>query len=84
LRNRCAKVRRKGSAVDVIFWQTGTARLLPHLLKGRPSGPVFLTARHARVVLAPADLYEATGQARLSYRRAAELFTAITGEATLH
>jgi integrase len=41
-RNRCAKVRRKGNAVDVIVWQTGTARLLPRLLRGR-AGPVFLT-----------------------------------------
>ena len=38
LRNRCAKVRRKGNAVDVIVWQTGTARLLPRLLKGRSGG----------------------------------------------
>jgi integrase len=29
LRNRCAKVRRKGNAADVIVWQTATARLLP-------------------------------------------------------
>lgn len=32
-RNRCARVRRNGNAVDVIVWQTGTARLLPRLLK---------------------------------------------------
>jgi integrase len=84
LRNRCAKVRRKGNAVDVIVWQTGTARLLPRLLKGRTAGPVFLTDRRARVPLAPADVYEPTGQARLSYRRAAERFTEATGGATLH
>jgi integrase len=84
LRNRSAKVRRKGSAVDVIIWQTGTARLLPRLLKGRTDGPVFLTGRRARVPLAPVDLAPATGQARLSYRRAAELFTAATDGATLH
>jgi integrase/recombinase XerC/integrase/recombinase XerD len=83
-RNRCAKVRRKGNAVDVIVWQTGTARLLPRLLKGRATGPVFLTDRRARVVLAPSDVYEPTGQARLSYRRAAEVFTEATGGATLH
>jgi len=35
LRNRCAKVRRKGNAADVIVWQTGTARVLPRLLRGR-------------------------------------------------
>jgi integrase len=27
--NRCATVVRKGGARDVIYWQTGTARLLP-------------------------------------------------------
>jgi integrase len=33
-RNRRSKVTRKGSAVDIIVWQTGTARLLPRLLGG--------------------------------------------------
>jgi integrase len=49
LADRRAKVRRKGGAIDIIVWQTGTARLLPRLLKGRKSGPVFLTDRRARV-----------------------------------
>ncbi len=40
-----AKVRRKGGAVDWIIWQTGTARLLPRLLKGRKSG---LSTRRCR------------------------------------
>lgn len=84
LRNRSAKVRRKGSAVDVIIWQTATARLLPRLIKGRTSGPLFLTERRARLPLNTADLDPVTGQARLSYRRAAELFTNTTGGATLH
>jgi integrase len=89
MRNRCAKVRRKGSAVDVIVWQTATARLLPRLLKGRRTGPVFLTGRRARVELPPGDLDPASGRARLSYRRAAELFTQTTaassgGPWTLH
>ena len=53
LRNRCAKVRRKGNAVDVIVWQTGTARLLPRLLKGRSGGPVFLTDRRGRGAMGP-------------------------------
>lgn len=50
-RNRCAKVHRKGGAVDVIVWQTATARLLPRLLGNRKIGPVFLTDRRARVQL---------------------------------
>jgi integrase/recombinase XerC/integrase/recombinase XerD len=84
LRNRCAKVRRKGNAVDTIVWQTATARLLPRLLKNRQTGPVFLTDRRARVQLPPGDLDPATGRARLSYRRAAELFEQATGGWTLH
>lgn len=77
-RNRRAKVTRKGSAVDIIVWQTGTARLLPRLLNGRTRGPVFLTDRRARVALAAADLDLATGRARLSYRRAEEIFNELT------
>jgi integrase/recombinase XerC/integrase/recombinase XerD len=74
-RNRRAKVTRKGSAVDIIVWQTGTARLLPKLLSGRTHGPVFLTERRTRVALAPADLDPVSGRARLSYRRAEQIFT---------
>ena len=83
LANRRAKVRRKGGAVDVIVWQTGTARLLPRLLKGRKSGPVFVTERKARVQLPPADL-DPSGRARLSYQQAEDLFKAAAGGKTLH
>ena len=61
--NRRARVRRKGGATDWITWQTSTARLL----KGRKSGPVFVTERKARVQLPAADLDE-HGHARLSYQ----------------
>ncbi|MDF2707060.1 MAG: site-specific recombinase [Nonomuraea muscovyensis] len=86
---RTARTRRKGGARDVIAWQTGTARLLPRLLAGRRSGPVFLTDRRARPSVAAADVCPTTGCARLSYRRAAELFeehtVRVLGEkATLH
>ena len=81
--NRKAKVRRKGGAVDVIVWQTGTARLLPRLLKGRTSGPVFVTHRKARVQLPAADL-DPSGRARLSYQQAEALFSVASGGATLH
>ena len=84
LPNRRAKVRRKGGAIDVIVWQTGTARLLPRLLKGRKSGPLFLTGRRARVELPPGDIDPASGRARLSYRQAEALFRAASGGATLH
>jgi integrase len=83
LPNRCAKVRRKGGAIDVIIWQTGTARLMPRLLKGRKSGPVFVTERKARVQLPASDLDE-HGRARLSYQQAAALFSEASGGATLH
>ena len=82
--NRRAKVRRKGGQLDTIVWQTGTARLLPRLLKGRKAGPVFLTERRARVELPPADVDPASGRARLSYRQAEDLFKAASGGATLH
>ena len=83
LPNRCAKVQRKGGARDLIVWQTGTARLLPRLLKGRTTGPVFVTERKARVQLPLADL-DPDGRARLSYKQAEALFKAASGGATLH
>ncbi len=84
LPNRKAKVRRKGGAIDTIVWQTGTARLLPRLLKGRKTGPLFLTVRRARVELPPCDVDQVSGRARLSYRQAEDLFKAASGGATLH
>jgi integrase len=77
-------VRRKGGAVDVIVWQTRTARLLPRLLKSRKSGPVFLADRKARVELPPGDIDPGSGRARLSYTHAQALFKAASGGATLH
>jgi integrase len=84
LRTHQARVRRKGGAADVIVWQTGTARLLPRLLQGRNAGPLFLTERRARVALPVADLDPVSGRARLSYRRAAEVFEQATGGWALH
>lgn len=85
LTRKRAVVRRKGGAIDTVHWQTGTARLLPYLIRGRTHGPVFLSSRPPAPGRAPAtrDLDPDTGLARLSYRRAAEVFTAETG-ATLH
>lgn len=60
--------------------RTATARLLPRLLAGRHTGPVFLTVRQARLELPSGDLDPTSGRARLSYRRAAELFTTATAE----
>jgi len=60
-----------------IKWQAATSQVLRWLLAGRTSGPVFVTGRRSAAP-APADRYAVTGQARMSYRRAAELFTALT------
>jgi integrase len=84
LPNRCARVRRKGGAVDSIVWQTGAARLLPRVLKGRKPGPVFVTERKVRVQLPAADL-DPPGRARLSYQQAeALLIMKASSGATLH
>lgn len=87
--NRRARVTRKGGAEDTVTWRTGTARLLPRMLDGRRSGPLYLTHRRARVELPPSDVDQASGRARLSYRRAAEGFEQATakmpeGPWTLH
>lgn len=87
--NRCARVTRKGGTVDVVAWQTGTAQLLPRMLAGRRTGPLFLTGRRAKPHVAVADTDPGSARGRLSYRRAAELFeentTSFTGGPfTLH
>jgi integrase len=84
LPNRRARVRRKGGTIVVIFWQTGTARLLPRPIKGRKSGPLGLTDRKARVELTRGDVDPATGRARMSYQQADALFKNSSGGATLH
>jgi integrase/recombinase XerD len=79
LSNRRARIRSKGGAVEWVFWQTGSAQLLPRLLTGRTSGPVFLAGRRPTRAVAGLDLDPTSGRARLSYRRAAELFQGRTG-----
>lgn len=61
-----------------IEWREGTSQVLRWLLTGRTWGPVFVTDRRAPARVAVADMYRATGQARMSYRRAAEIFTTLT------
>jgi integrase len=79
---RTASVRRKGGA-DIITWQARTAKLLPRLIGGRTSGPLFVTSRKARVELPAAHLDE-RGRGRLSYQQAEALFKEASGGATLH
>ncbi|SDT73429.1 integrase/recombinase XerD [Streptomyces sp. TLI_053] len=67
--------RRTRPPAPPLTWQAGTARLLPLHLAGRPTGPLLLTDRRAPATTPAADRCPHTGRARLSYRRAAELFT---------
>ncbi|MFC8877204.1 tyrosine-type recombinase/integrase [Streptomyces ardesiacus] len=64
----------KGGAVEWIHWQSGTAQLLPRLIAGRTRGPLFLTDRKAPARTPTLDTCPVTGRARLSYRRAEEIF----------
>jgi hypothetical protein len=59
-------------------WSEGTGALLCWLTAGRPEGLVFLTGRRAPAGTRPADVCPVTGRARMSYRRAAEIFTGVT------
>jgi hypothetical protein len=61
-----------------IEWREGTSQLLRWLLAGRTWGPVFVTDRRAPAHAVVADVCRVTGQARMSYRRAAEIFTTVT------
>ncbi len=83
---RRALTLRKGGDTDVLHYASGTARLLPKVINGRSRGPLFLAERLpvASRTGALTDLDPSTGQARLSYRRAAEVFQQASGGATLH
>jgi integrase/recombinase XerD len=59
-------------------WSPATADRLSWLLAGRSRGPVFLTERRAPAGVARPDVCPLTGRARMSYRRAAELFTVLS------
>lgn len=69
-----------GVAAADLRWGEATGQFLRWMLAGRTWGPVFVTGRRAagRTSRAAADVCHLTGQARLSYRRAAEIFTAVT------
>ncbi len=85
LANRRAVVVSKGGATELLHFQAGAARRLPRLIAGRARGPLFLADRRPAPGRAPAvdDLCPQTGRARLSYRRAEELFARASGW-TLH
>lgn len=64
--------------MEWIHWQSGTAQLLPRLIAGRTRGPLFLTDRKAPARTPTLDTCPVTGRARLSYRRAEEIFEGST------
>jgi len=86
LPNKRAVVISKGGDRELVYFQSGAARLLPRLIARRTRGPLFRSSRQPTPARTPAtaDRCPETGLARLSYRRAAELFTAATGGRTLH
>jgi integrase len=86
LDNKRARVRSKGGDVEWLHLQAGSARLLPRLIAGRSRGPLFLSDRRPAPARMPAaaDLCPYTGRARLSNRRAEELFSAASDGWTLH
>ncbi|MGO4615712.1 tyrosine-type recombinase/integrase [Nocardia sp. 2YAB30] len=94
LPGRCCPVKSKGATprtrrrgatrneyvLETVYWDAGTARLLPRLIKDRTSGPVFVTHRRPGPgkYLADRDICPDTGLARLSYDQARNLLDAAT------
>jgi integrase len=76
------RVRPRGGPrqADRIGWGGRSAELLPLLKIGRAAGPLFLTERRAAGRVPEPDRCPYTGRARLSVRRAAELFRVATGQ----
>jgi len=76
LDDKRARIRAKGGAIEYVYWQTATARLLPRLIDGRGAGPLFLADRRPAPARPPAtvDICPVTGRGRLSYQRAEYLF----------
>lgn len=78
---------REDYVLETVYWDAGTARLLPRLLKGRARGPVFVTHRRSGPgkVVSSRDVCPDTGPARLSYGQARALLdehTALRGPGT--
>ena len=75
------RVRGVTAASAGITWGEPAGQLLRWLLTGRTWGPVFVTGRRAAARTSrgsAGDVCGPIGQARLSYRRAAEIFAAAT------
>jgi hypothetical protein len=86
--NTCARAHQSKHVAYLVVQhlQTGSARLLPRLIGSRRRGPLFLAERPPVPSRAPAaaDLCPETRRARLSYRRAEELFVVATRGRSLH
>lgn len=88
VRGKGAGTRRRGSttrgdaALEAIFWDAGTARLLPRLIGDRREGPLFLTERRPAPGRARTarDVDQVTGRGGLSYDRAAALLDQATAD----
>jgi integrase len=85
LEERRAPVRSKGGDTEFVYWDTGTAHLLPRMLRlpdgsSRTSGPLFLASRRPVPARRPAphDICPHTGRARLGYDRARVLLKKYT------
>ena len=85
LANRRAPVRSKGGQVEWVHWGTGTAHLLPRLLRlpdgtSRTSGLLFLAIRKPTPARQPPprDVCPHNGRPRLGYDRARVLLHAYT------
>lgn len=86
LDNRRAPIRSKGGDIEWVYWTTGTAHLLPRLLRlpdgsSRSNGPLFLARRKPVPARRPAprDICPHTGRPRLGYDRARILLKNLTG-----
>ncbi|WP_308126063.1 tyrosine-type recombinase/integrase [Nonomuraea ceibae] len=86
LEHRRAPVRFKGGAIEWVYWDSGTAHLLPRLLRlpdgtCRTRGPLFLSERRPVPARRPpaADICPYTGRARLGYDRARVLLDKYAG-----
>jgi len=56
LDNKRARTVSKGGDTEWLHFQSGSARLLPRIIAGRPSGPLFLADRRPAPARAPAAL----------------------------
>lgn len=83
LENRRAAVTVKGGNREWIVWGRDTALLLPRYLRGRTTGPLFLSDRRPgparRATTARRDVCAETDRRRLGYDRARTLIKHYTG-----